>query len=483
MMNIYLRNYARVVHAMSLTLCFIGMAGLVACNSTDQEKPNFVFIFIDDLGYYDVGFMGSRFYQTPNIDQLASEGMIFTRAYANAANCAPTRAALLTGQYAPRHGVYTVSKSDRGASSDRRIVPVKNSKTVPLENYTIGEALKDAGYSTAAIGKWNIGNTPEKQGFDLGHSMATLGYKSGHFNAEGEYLADRLTDEAIKFIQDKQEDPFFLYLAHYAVHTPIEAKEELVRKYLDAEKDGCHQDPVYAAMIESVDESVGRIMKTLEDLDIDENTVVVFFSDNGGYGPVTCMDPLRGAKGMFYEGGIREPLLVKWPGHVKPGSVCDDPVIGVDFFPTFLEIAGIIPPEEKVLDGLSLLPLLDGEPSLEREALYWHFPAYLQKYNGGMEDARDTLFRSRPVSVIQKNNWKLMLFYEEWILDGGRADIQTNNALELYNLVDDESEVMNLVNSNIEKREELLDDLLRWLEEVDAPLPQERNSEYIPPEH
>ncbi len=182
--------------------------------------------------------------------------------------------------------------------------------------------------------------------------------KSGHFNDEGEYLADRLTDEAIKFIQENQEDPFFLYLAHYAVHTPIEAKEELVRKYIDAEKDGCHQDPVYAAMIESVDESVGRVMKTLEELDIEDNTVVVFFSDNGGYGPVTCMDPLRGSKGMFYEGGIREPMLVKWPKHVKPGTVCEEPVIGIDFFPTFLEIAGIPPPAEKVLDGISLLPIV-----------------------------------------------------------------------------------------------------------------------------
>ena len=470
----------RALRVMIFTGILICTLCLESCKAPVPEKPNFVFILIDDLGYHDVGFMGARFYRTPHIDQLASEGMIFTRAYANAANCAPTRAALLTGQYSPRHGVYTVGISDRGFSSDRRIIPVKNSMTVPLENYTIGEALKDAGYACAAIGKWNIGNTPEEQGFDLGHSMASLGYKSGHFNAEGEYLADRLTDEAIKFIQEKQEDPFFLYLAHYAVHTPIEAKEELIKKYVDAEKDGCHQDPVYAAMIESVDESVGRVMKTLKDLDLEENTVVVFFSDNGGYGPVTCMDPLRGSKGMFYEGGIREPMLVKWPKHVKPGTVCEEPVIGIDFYPTFLEMAGILPPVEKVLDGVSLLPLLNGEPSLERETLFWHFPAYLQKYNGGMEDARDTLFRSRPVSVIQKNNWKLMLFYEEWMLEGGREEIRVNNAVELYNLAGDESEVRNLANSNTEKRDELLDELLSWLEEVKAPLPHERNIEYIP---
>lgn len=461
-------------------LFIIGLTGFESCKAPGPEKPNFVFILIDDMGYHDVGFMGARFYQTPHIDQLASEGMVFTDAYANAANCAPTRASLLSGQYSPRHGVFTVGVSDRGASEDRRIVPVKNSKTVALENYILGEALKDAGYATAAIGKWNIGNTPEQQGFDLGVSMSTLGYKRGHFNAEGEYLADRLTDEAVKFMKENREDPFFLYLAHYAVHTPIEAKAELVEKYKAAEKDGCHQNPVYAAMIESVDQSVGRVLKTLEDLDIEENTVLVFFSDNGGYGPVTCMDPLRGSKGMYYEGGIREPMVVKWPNHVKPGSVCETPVIGTDFYPTFLEMAGIPKSEDKVLDGLSLLPLLDGKKSLERDAIYWHFPAYLQKYDGGMEDARDLLFRTRPVSVIRKNNWKLLLFYEEWVLEGGRAAIQTNNAIELYNLEEDESELINLANSNIEKRDELLDQLLDWLEEVDAPLPHEKNIEYKP---
>ncbi len=470
----------RSTRLMLLSGLFIGMLCVEGCKSPLPEKPNFVFIFIDDLGYHDVGFMGARFYQSPHIDKLASEGMIFTRAYANAANCAPTRAALLTGQYAPRHGVYTVGVSDRGNSSDRRLIPVTNSKTVPLENYTIGEALQSAGYKTAAIGKWNIGNTPVEQGFDLGASMYSLGYKSGHFNAEGEYLTDRLTDEAVKFIQDNREDPFFLYLAHYAVHTPIEAKEELVEKYKDKEKDGCHQDPVYAAMIESVDESVGRIMKTLEDLDMEENTVVVFFSDNGGYGPVTCMDPLRGSKGMFYEGGIREPMVVRWPDIVESGSVCETPVIGIDFYPTFLEIAGIPKADQKVLDGRSILPLLLGEKSVGRDAIFWHFPAYLQKYSGGMDDARDLEFRTRPVSVIRKHNWKLMLFYEEWMLDGKEAALNSNNAVELYNLDADEGEMNNLANRNTEKRDELLKELFVWLEEVDAPLPWERNLEYEP---
>jgi len=234
-------------------------------------------IFIDDLGYHDVGYMGAKYYKTPNIDKLASEGMTFTQAYANAANCAPTRASLLTGQYSPRHGVFTVGKSDRGKSRDRRLLPVKNSKTVPLENLTIGEILKNAGYKTASIGKWNIGNSPEEQGFDLSFSSRSLGFKRGHFNEKGEYLTDRLTDEAVKFIHDNSKVPFFLYLAHYAVHTPIEAKKEIIEKYHLTEKDGCHNNPVYAAMIESVDESVGRVSQTLNDLKIAENTVVVFF--------------------------------------------------------------------------------------------------------------------------------------------------------------------------------------------------------------
>ncbi len=454
--------------------------GFLACSRADSEKPNFIFILIDDLGYKDVGYMGPEYYKTPHIDQLASEGMIFTQAYTNAANCAPTRASLLSGQYSPRHGVYTVGVSDRGKTQDRRIIPVVNSKTVPLENIFISEALHDAGYVSAAIGKWNVGNTPEQQGFDVGVSMESLGFKRGHFNEQGEYLADRLTDEAVKFIQQNAENPFFLYLAHYGVHTPIDAPAEMIAKYTMLEEEGCYKSPVYAAMIESIDKSVGRIISTLEELNIDKNSVVTFFSDNGGYGPITCMDPLRGSKGMFYEGGIRVPMIVKWPGKISGGSVCHKPVIGIDFYPTFLDIAGISRPENKILDGISIYPLLQGSGSLSRESIFWHFPAYLGAYNGGMEDARDTIFRTRPVSVIRKDNWKLLLFYEEWVLDGGRDSIQSNNSIELYNLEEDLGEKVNLANINTEKRDELLKDLFNWLVELKAPLPNEPNSDYKP---
>ncbi|MBN2633847.1 MAG: sulfatase, partial [Bacteroidales bacterium] len=417
-----------------------------ALNSCRQPvtKPNIVFILIDDLGWKDLGYMGSEYYETPNIDRLAEGGMIFTQAYANAANSAPTRACLLTGLYTPRHGLFTVANSDRGKPENRRLIPVVNNESVALEHITMAEALKPAGYVTAAIGKWHIGRTPVEHGFDIGFDRDSLGYGRHHFNLKGEYLADKLTDEAVKFIKENNPmltgRPFFLSLAHHAVHTPIEAKEEISDKYESKEGSECHNNPDYAAMIESVDESVARINSVLEQLGLSNRTILVFFSDNGGHGTFTCQKPLRGGKGMFYEGGIREPMFVYWPGRIKPGSICDVPVISTDFYPTFLDIAGISPPENYTLDGISVLPLLEGKTHLDRDKLFWHFPAYLEAYAGLREDSRDPVFRSRPVSVIRKGEWKLLMFHEEWILDGGRQKISENNSVELYNLKEDISE-------------------------------------------
>jgi arylsulfatase A-like enzyme len=471
---------------MKLTLKYILYISLAAvsafsCNQEQKKSlpPNIVFIFIDDMGWKDVGYMGSEYYETPNIDHLAKSGMIFTQAYANAANCAPTRASLLSGQYSPRHGVFTVARSDRGDPEERRLIPIENSRTVPLEHIMISEALKPAGYRSAAIGKWNVGNSPEEQGFDLG--IPGSGFE-GHFNKEGEYLADHLTDKAVEFIKEnnpeKTGNPFFLYLAHYAVHTPIQAKDSLINKYQEKQGSQDHNNPTYAAMIESVDHSVAEVNRILEELGLSENTLLVFFSDNGGHGTYTSQKPLRGGKGMFYEGGIREPMFAYWPGKIKQGTVCEEPIIGTDFYPTFLELAGIEKPKDYVLDGRSIVPLLNGEATINRNTLFWHFPAYLESYQGMKNESRDTVFRSRPVSVIRKGDWKLLQFHEEWVLDGGRQNITDNNAVELYNLANDIGETKNLAAVETDKRDELLDDLIKWQQEINAPIPQEINAKY-----
>ncbi len=462
--------------------CAVLAIGGYSCKKQPEIKPNIVFILIDDMGWKDPGYMGSEYYETPNIDRLAGKGMIFTQAYANAANSAPTRACLLTGQYTPRHGLYTVGNSDRGQSKDRRLIPVRNNEEISPDKILISEALKPAAYITAAIGKWHIGHTAIEHGFDVGFDRGELGYPGGHFRDDGEYLADRLTDEAVKFIKENNPSvtgkPFLLCLSHHAVHTPIQAKQEIIDKYRSKSGVDCHSNPVYAAMVQSVDESVAKVNQTLEELGLSENTILIFFSDNGGHGTYTCQRPLRGGKGMFYEGGIREPMFVYWPGRVTPGSVCDVPVISTDFYPTFLDIAGINNPENYVLDGKSILPLLEGEKTIDRDKLFWHFPAYLEAYAGLKKDSRDTTFRTRPVSVIRKGDWKLLLFYEEWLLDGGQERIVENNSVELYNLGSDLSETKNLSDSEIAKRDELLDELLQWLRDTEAPIPSEFNPEF-----
>ena len=473
----------------------VGAGGFVLSNQSvtvrvNTKRPNIIFIMIDDMGWRDVGFMGSRYYETPNIDKLAASGMVFSNAYANAANCAPTRACFLTGQYSPRHGVYTVGSSARGKSADRRLIPIENDTTLDSHHITIAEALKPAGYVSASIGKWHMGTDPElgpiAQGFDVnvgGFSAGSPpgGYFSPYKNPElpsgpnGEYLTDRLTDEALKFIETNRNKPFFLYLTHYAVHTPLQAKADLVAKYRDKPPSNGQDNPTYAAMIDSVDQSVGRLIEKLDELQLTDNTIVFFFSDNGGYVGATSNQPLRGFKGTFYEGGIREPMIVRWPGVTKAATTCNTPVIGIDFFPTILEMAKAPRPAGKILDGLSIVPLLKGGASLGREAIFWHFPAYLQ---GNVAGARDSKFRTRPVGVVRKGRWKLLQYFEEWVLDGGSSTIDTNNAVELYNLENDISETTNLAGSNKAKRDEMLKLLSDWRASVGAPLPTQPNPNY-----
>lgn len=469
------REFIRLTGLSGLTLAVSG------CSVRDagRRPPNIVFILIDDLGWRDAGFMGSRYYETPNIDRLAREGAIFTAAYASAPNCAPSRASLLTGQYTPRHGVYTVGNPARGESRHRKLIPTPNRRELDPEAVTIAEALRTAGYVSASIGKWHLGDDPDfgpvSQGFDVNFGGGIAGNPGNYFSpwrniplpegasaGEGEYLTDRLTDEAVRFIEENRECPFFLYLPHYSVHTPIQAKEEVVERYRDKEPDGGHANPTYAAMVESTDEGVGRVLDKLDELGLAEDTVVFFFSDNGGYGPATSMAPLRGSKGMLYEGGIREPLIVRWPGRIEAGREIDTPVNGVDFFPTILEMAGVSAPSGHIVDGESLVPLLREEGRPEREMMFWHFPAYLEADRSVVGPWRTT-----PVGAVRKGDWKLIEFFED-----GR--------LELYNLRDDIGEERNLADERPDKRDELYADLVAWRRSVDAPVPTEPNPEYEP---
>jgi arylsulfatase A-like enzyme len=427
-----------------------------------SRKPNFVFIFIDDMGWTDLGFMGSKYYETPRIDKLASEGVVFTSAYSNAPNCAPTRACLMSGQYGSRHGVYTVSSPERGPAKRRKLIPTPNTTELGTKHVTLAEALKPAGYTCACIGKWHLGTQapfrPQDRGFDVTFER----HERSHFARDGAYLTDRLTDEAVEFIEANRDQPFFVYLSHHAVHTPIQAKPELVAKYEEKRPAGGHNNPKYAAMIESVDQSVGRVMDTLDKLGLSDDTVVFFFSDNGGHANFTSMKPLRGSKGTLYEGGIRVPAIVRWPGRGQAGRRCDVPIIGIDFYPTILEIAGAFRPKGHVLDGESLVPLLKEAGGLKRDAIYWHFPAYLEPYND-----EQWPWRTTPAGAVRRGDWKLIEFFED-------------RHVELYNLEDDIGETKNLAVELPEKADEMRKLLADWRDKVSAPVPTRLNPEFDP---
>lgn len=443
-----------------------------------QRPPNIIFFLIDDLGWKDVGFMGSRFYETPNIDRLAGQGMVFTQAYANAPNCAPSRACILTGLYPPRHGIYTVNSPARGRSRDRRLIPVENKTVLDPKFQTIAEILRKHGYTTASMGKWHLGDDPlagpQAQGFDINIGGSHYGHPpAGYFAPfelpglekadQGDYLTDRLTDEALAFINRNQRKPFFLYLPHYAVHTPIQARRDLLEKYRRKRTGSGQGNPEYAAMIESVDQGIGRITALLEKLDIDRETVIIFTSDNGGVKGITSMEPLRGGKGMLYEGGIRVPFFIRWPGQAPVPERFGDPVIGLDLFPTILDLAGIRQPAHQPADGLSLLPLLQGG-TLPQRALYWHFPAYLEagRFARG---ARDPKFRTRPAAAIRYGDWKLIEYFED-------------GYLELFNLRQDIGETHNLASAHPRKRDELRRMMRQWRARTRAPVPTEQNPDF-----
>ena len=420
-----------------------------------NKKPNIVFILIDDMGWPDVACYGSKFHETPNIDRLADQGMKFTDAYAACPVCSPTRASIMAGQYPARVGI-TDFIPGHWRPYEKLVVP-ENRLQLPLESVTIGEALKEQGYATCYIGKWHLGAkgySPDKQGFD----KVVLGVKN-----QNDKQVSGFTDEAIKFIEEKKQEPFFLYLSHHSVHIKLEAPEELVDKYKKKPKPPTGvNNPVYAAMVEHLDTHTGRILKKLDDLGLAERTIVIFFSDNGGlrqayggYGGakqiVSTNAPLRDEKGTVYEGGIREPLIVRWPGVVKPGTECSVPVTSVDFYPTFLEIVGAKGSPNQPLDGESILPLLKQTDTLKRNAIYWHYPHY---------------HHSRPAGAIREGNYKLIEFYE----DGG---------LELYDLANDIGEKKNLATEMPQKAAQLQQKLAMWRMSVKAKMPT-RNPDYDP---
>lgn len=423
--------------------------------------------------------MGSDFYETPEIDQLAAEGMVFTNAYSAAANCAPARACLLTGQYTPRHKIYNVGTHPRGQAEHRRLEHIPGVDLLPEHIPTWAHQIQSAGYRTAIMGKWHLSDNPLHHGFDLNVAGDKRGGPPGGYTApfrgssdfkdapNGSCLTDLLTQRAITFIQDNQSAPWLLFLSHFAVHTPLESRKDLLEKYKSKQHGKLHSNPIMAGMIEAVDQGVGRLLDSLASLDLDHKTIVILYSDNGGYGPATDMAPLKGYKGTYYEGGIRVPLIIKWPGVLTPGSQSHEPVTGVDLYPTLCEMADAPVPHNHILDGLSLVPLLKALPSsFPQRPIFWHFPAYLESYSV-RDEQRDPLFRSRPCSAIRFGNYKLIHYFED-------------NSLELYNLDNDISESTNLALKHPGKLAELYDLLTQWHDSTNADIPGKWNPAFNP---
>ncbi len=422
--------------------------------------PSFVVVMLDDLGASDPGFAGHPLHRTPNMDRLAAEGVVFSDAYAAAPNCAPSRASLMTGLWTPRHGIYTVGSSARGRDEDRLLTPVFNTTSLDESLVTLPEVLRARGWDTGSVGKWHLGGDPRRHGFTQNVGGTAQGNPRRYFSPygndaledgpEGEYLVDRMGAEAVAFLEEHARHPFFLSFSPFAVHTPLEAREEDIAAVLAREgPEGF--DPTYAAMVESADRALGRVLDALDRLGRDDDTVVVFLSDNGGHGSYVRDPVLRGSKGMLYEGGLRVPLVVRWSGVIEPGR-CDVPVSGIDIMPTVLDLAGS-PPEALGMDGNSLSPLLFGTADPEpRRPLFWHFPAYLET-SGGEEPWRTT-----PAGAMRLGALKLI----EWFED---------ERFELYDLSQDPGERHDLASERPAVTRRLASMLAAWRQSVRAPMP------------
>ena len=463
-----------------LVLALVAAAPLAAA-----DRPNVVFFLVDDLGYMDIGANNPEsLYETPNIDRLAASGMRFTDGYAANPVCSPTRYSIMTGRYPTRVGATDWFSGKR----EGRFAPAPLHDRMPLEEVTLAEALREAGYRTFFAGKWHLGPTeeywPENQGFEVNRGGWSRGgpYGPGKYftpygnprledGPEGEHLPDRLATEALTFIETHRDEPFLAYVAFYSVHTPLVGRPDLIEKYekkiealgLEAREEFGDEEQiwpveeprrvrilqkhaVYAAMVEAMDQAVGKVLDGLEALDLAENTVVFFMSDNGGLstseGSPTSNLPLRGGKGWLYEGGIREPFLVRAPGVTAPGSVCHEPVISTDFYPTILDLVGLPARPEQHQDGVSLRPLLEGQASLPRETLFWHYPHYANQ--GGF-----------PGGAVRMGPWKLLERYED-------------GQVHLYNLDEDLGERRDLAPSQTDRVTTMRERLHAWYGEVNA---------------
>lgn len=508
---------------MSIAVLILAIEAQTAAQPRDGNPPNVVFFLVDDLGWRDVGCYGSSFYETPNVDRLATQGVRFRQAYAACHVCSPTRASILTGKYPARLHL-TDWLPGRRDFAFQRLRNAEIHQHLPLKENTLAEVLKAHGYRTAIFGKWHLGEEPSgpmSHGFDRhvpekwNKGWPRSGYHApfrlnGLKDSKGDYLTDRLTDEALNYIEENKDRPFFLYLSHFAVHDPVQGRADLVEKYrkklakvtrpespafaLEGNPDDRHplthaaraelikqssyqgfkvlpqrmvkikqhQDNIqFAAMVEAMDESLGRVLAKLKTLGLEENTIVVFFSDNGGMSAAnfgnpnrvvseaaldlaysTSNLPLRGAKGWLYEGGIRVPLIVKWPGHSKQGAVCDEPVISTDFFPSLLEMTGLPQKRDQHLDGASFAAAVKGQP-FDRKAIYWHFPHYS---NHGMQS---------PGGAIRLGDYKLLEYFE-------------NKTVQLFNLKVDPGEQNDLANRQPAKTKVLLAMLQAWRKDVSA---------------
>ena len=469
----------------TLAACFLAGFLLAESHAQKAKQPNFIFILADDLGWKDVGFMGCEFFETPNIDRLAKQGMKFTSAYAGGPNCAPTRACLMSGTYTPRHQIYTPGGMSKGNPKYMRLlVPARERKDqalkkkaaaqFPINNsldpsfVCIPEVLGEAGYRTARIGKWHLGE--DVQGFHLSTANGKGG-PGGKFYGNVD-VAEQLTDRALQFIEKNRNGPFFLYLTHWDVHGPHRARKKVTERYKEKlaalpASARARFNPVYAAMIEAVDRSVGRVADKVDELGIAENTLIVFTSDNGGLPKVSQLDPLRGQKGSLFEASARVATCMRWAGRIKPGTTSEIPVTSVDFLPTFTSLAGGELPKKQPIDGVDISPLLRGEKIAER-SIFWHYPLYLQ--GRGLDirvpQGKTYSWRGFPSTSLLHGQWKLIEFHED-------------DSIALYNLREDPGETHNLAKDMPDRAARLRADLDAWQKNTKAPVPKLPNPECI----